>query len=107
MKTPSKLMRWIYSTMTAGVLAGTAGLCQAQSPIVYNFASSLQGWAGNEPSPMAAQYSWNATGGSTGGGCMQIVMDGVTTTEMDPEVTLPATLNQAQYLSVSVHMMVD
>ena len=107
MKTKTKMQHWIPSLVTALALAVSASLCQAQSPIVYNFAGGLQGWQGNEnPSP-AATYSWNATGGETGGGCMQVEFGGAGTNEMDPIVTLPATLNQAQYLSVSVHMKVD
>jgi hypothetical protein len=107
MKIKTKPTRWIHCTLAALAVAGASTWCQAQSPIVYNFASDLQGWAGNEPSGTAATYSWNATGGSTGGGCMQVVFDGVTTTEMDPIVTLPAIINTAQYLSVTVHMKVD
>jgi hypothetical protein len=106
--TKTKMMQhWNLSLMTAVALAASAGLCRAQSLITYDFASDLQGWHGNEPEGMAADYSWNATGGSAGGGCMQITFDGTTTTEMDPLVTLPAPLNQAQYLSVSIHMKVD
>ena len=93
--------------ITALALAGSASLCQAQSAITYNFASGLQGWSGNEPTNFPATYSWNATGGSTGGGCMQVQFGGTGTNEMDPIVTLPSTLNQLQYLSVSIHMMVD
>jgi hypothetical protein len=107
MKPETKIQRWIPSLMTAVALAGSASLCQAQAPIIYDFASDLQGWYGTETLPMAATYSWNPTGGSGGGGCMQVVMDGVTTTEIDPRVTLPSTLDQAQYLSVSIHMKVD
>lgn len=99
--------RWIPSLITAAVLAASAGMCLAQSPVVYDFASDLQGWSGNEPTGMAATYTWNPTNSSTGGGCMQIDFDGTTTTEIDPWVTLSPTLNQAQYLSVSVHMKVD
>jgi len=107
MKTNSILTRWIYSTAATVALAGAASLCQAQSPIVYNFTNGLQGWSGNEPGGAPATYSWNPTNGSTGGGCMQISIDGVTATEMDPIVTLPSTLNENQYLSVSIHMMID
>jgi hypothetical protein len=102
-----KIQRWIPSLITALALAGSASLCQAQSLITYNFASDLQGWSGNEPAGFPATYSWNATGGSTGGGCMQVQFGGTGTNEMDPRVTLPSTLNEVQYLSVSIHMMVD
>lgn len=107
MKMKTKIQRWIPSLITALALAGSASLCQAQSPIVYNFASDLQGWSGNEPTNFPATYSWNATGGSGGGGCMQVQFGGTGTNEMDPRVTLPSTLNEGQYLSVSIHMMVD
>lgn len=107
MKTTLKLARWIYPTVAVMVLVFLANTSRAASPIVYNFTSDLQGWAGNEPSPMAATYTWNPTNSSTGGGCMQVVFDGVTTTEMDPWVTLPAPLNQALYLGVTVDMKID
>ncbi len=97
---------WIVP-LVAAALTVSAAVCQAQTTITYNFASDLEGWAGAEPTGQAATYEWNATGGSGGGGCMQIVMDGTTTIEIDPRVTLPTTINSAQYLSVSVHMKVD
>lgn len=102
------MQRWIPSLIAAVTLAGSASLCQAQSVITYDFASGLQGWGSLGG---GGTYSWNATGGSTGGGCMQIVFDGTLTgadvVEIDPGVTLPATLNEAQYLSVSVRMKID
>ena len=61
-------MCWIYPTITILALAGSAALCHAASPIVYDFASDLQGWSGAEPTGMAATYTWNPTNGSTGGG---------------------------------------
>jgi hypothetical protein len=99
--------RWIYSTLGALAVAGAASIGQAASPVIFDFAGDLQGWAGNEPTGMAATYTWNATGGSTGGGCMQVVFDGTTTTEMDPVVTLPTPINGIQYASVSVRMKID
>jgi hypothetical protein len=107
MKLNFNLTRWTRSTITALAVAGSAGLCQAAAPIVYNFASDLQGWAGAEATGKEATYAWNATGGSTGGGCMQVVIDGTNAVEMDPRVTLAAPLNERQYLSVSIHMKVD
>jgi hypothetical protein len=107
MKLNFNLTRWTRSTITALAVAGSAGLCQAAAPIVYDFSSGLQGWAGHEPAGMAATYSINPTGSSTGGPCMQIVMDGAVTTEMDPIVTLASTLNTMQWLRVSVHLAVD
>jgi len=89
------------------VLAGSASLGHAQSAIVYNFASDLEGWSGDEPAGFPATYSWDATGGSTGGGCMEVQFGGTGTNEMDPIVTLPSTLNQEQYFQVSIHMKVD
>jgi len=108
MKKHSNLGRWICSTITTLGVAGVAGLCQAQ-PVVYNFATGVEGWSGNEPAALASSttYSWNATGGSTGGGCLQIVTGNATNTEIDPWVTLPSTLNESQYISVSVEMKVD
>jgi hypothetical protein len=106
----TKMQRWFPSLIAAVALAGSAALCQAQSPIVYNFTSDLQGWFANEPATvLPATYTWNPTGSSTGGGCMEIQFAGVTNgdAEMDPRVALAAPLNQAQYLSVTVHMMVD
>ena len=104
--------RWMPLVMAAASLIASAGLCHAQSVITYDFASDLQGWSGNESPAAPATYSWNPTGGSTGGGCMQVTFTGdaaatPVSTEMDPWVTLPSSLNQAQYLGVSVHMKVD
>lgn len=107
MKPKTKLQRWIPVFAAGLVLLGSNCLGHAAGSIVYDFASGLEGWAGNEPAGMSATYTWNATGGSSGGGCMQVVFDGTTTTEMDPIVTLPAPLNEQQYLSVSIHMKVD
>lgn len=108
MKKQINKQRWLPSLIAAVALAGSASLCQAQSLITYNFASDLQGWGSLGG---GGAYSWNATGGSTGAGCMQVVFDGTLAgadvVEIDPGVTLPATLNQAQYLSVSVRMKID
>jgi hypothetical protein len=103
--TKTKLQRWLTAMIVAASLFVAAGLCHAQAPIVYNFASDLQGWSDNAGSTNANIVTWNPTGGSTGGGCMQIVnTNGI---EMDPWVTLPGTLNQLEYQSVSLHMKVD
>ena len=105
MKMQSKPNCWISLIVAAAALAGTAGIGRAQAPaIVYNFTNDLQGWSGSGDN---AVYSWNATGGSAGGGCMQIQFGGTGTNEIDPWVTLPSALNEAQYLSVSIHMLVD
>jgi len=100
-KTASK---WIPSLVTAFALAGFTGLCQAQTAISYTFDSSVQGWGALGG---GGTYSWDATSGKDGGGCLKVVFDGTTTTEIDPGVTLPAPLNQAQYISVSFDLKVD
>jgi len=105
MKSNTNLQCWMRSLLIGAALAGSACLCQAQSPIVYNFTSDLQGWTLNNPG--TATITWNATGGSTGGGCLQTTFDGTDTTEVDPWVTLPSTLNQSKYINVTVEMKVD
>ncbi len=107
MKIETTLKRWISGVIACTALTGLTSLCQGQSPVIYNFSSDLQGWHGNETAPMAGTYSWNATGSSTGSGCMQVDFDGTVTTEIDPVVDLAGPLNQNQYLSVSVHLKVD
>ncbi len=107
MKQKTKLPGWIAAMLAVVVLAGSASLGHAQSAIVYNFASDLEGWSGDEPAGFPATYSWDAAGGSTGGGCMEVQFGGTGTNEMDPIVTLPSTLNQEQYFQVSIHMKVD
>jgi len=88
----------------AFALAGYASLCQAQNAINYTFDSDVQGWGSLGG---GGTYSWNATNGNGGAGCLQVDFDGTTTVEIDPGVTLAAPLNEAQYLSVSVDIMVD
>jgi hypothetical protein len=97
-------LKWIPSVVTTLALTGFAGLCHAQSPITYTFDSDVQGWG---PLGGGGTYSWDATDGNGGGGCLKVDFDGTTTTEIDPGVTLPAPLNQAQYLSVSVDIKID
>ena len=112
MKINLRLARWTHPTVALLAMLLLADTSRAASPIVYNFTSDLQGWSGNEPGGEAATYSWNATGGSSGGGCMQVVFAGTNSLEtnseeIDPWVTLPAPLNEAQYLSVTVDLKVD
>src|ERR1039457_1981609 len=104
MKTHSKLTRWIYPTITTLALAGFASLCQAQSPIILSNDTS-QSSAFYDGGPAGATYTWLPTGGPNGGGSIQAVIDGVATTEIDPAFNV--SFNGAQYLSVSVQMMVD
>jgi hypothetical protein len=106
MKSKTKLQYWMRSLLFGAAFTGSACLCQAQAPIVYDFASDLQGWSLNNAGT-GDSIIWNATGGSTGGGCMQVSFDGTDTTEADPWVTLPATLNQTKYINVTVELKVD
>jgi len=97
-------LKWIPSVVTTLALTGFAGLCSAQSPITYTFDSDVQGWGSLGG---GGTYSWDATDGNGGGGCLKVDFDGTTTTEIDPGVTLPAPLNEAQYLSVTVDIKID
>lgn len=98
------IQKWIPSLVTTLALTGFATLCHAQSPITYTFDSDVQGWGSLGG---GGTYTWDATDGNGGGGCLKVVFDGTTTTEIDPGVTLPAPLNTAQYLNVTVDIKVD
>lgn len=104
MKIKIKMQRWIPSLAAAVALAGSASLCQAQSPIILSNDTS-ESSSFYDGGPAGATYTWNASGGPNGGGCIQGVIDGVTTTELDPAFNVSFT--SGQYLQVTFQMMVD
>jgi hypothetical protein len=101
-----KMQRWLPSLITAAVLAGFAGLSQAQDTISYTFDSTVQGWYNMGPTN-ATTYSWDADHGltGTGDGCLAVTFDGSTDKEMDPGVDV--SVNTAKYFSVDVDIAVD
>lgn len=100
-KTASK---WIPSLVTALALTGYAGLCHAQSTIVLSNDSS-QSTAFYDGGPAGATYTWQATGGPNGGGCIKGVINDVTVHEFDPAFNVSFPL--ASYYQVTVQMKVD
>jgi hypothetical protein len=100
-----KMQRWIPSLAAALTLAGSASLCQAQSPIILsNDTSQSPAFYDGGPAGYAT-YTWQATGGPNGGGCIKGVIAGGTTNEFDPAFNVSFT--PGQYLQVTVQMMVD
>lgn len=96
--------RWLPSLITALALAGSASLCSAQSLI------TLSNDTGQSPAfynggPSGATYTWNATGGPNGGGCIQGVMDGTAVTELDPAFNV--SFSTAPYYQVTVQLKID
>jgi len=106
MKTKTKMQRWIPSLITAVALAGSASLCQAQSVITLSNDTSQSPAFYDGFSPVGTEvYTWQATGGPNGGGCIQVVFDGSTTKEIDPAFNVSFT--SGQYLQVTFQMKVD
>ncbi|MGO8836495.1 MAG: hypothetical protein ACLQQ0_03650 [Limisphaerales bacterium] len=97
------IQRWLPSLMTAAALAGSVGLCQAQS---WDFSTGLQGWFNNNGAPLTSMVA-DPTGGPSGGPSMDITFDGVTTTECDPAVALSPPENTAYLQQVDVDFYID
>ena len=95
--------RWFGATI-AGAALTCATLCSAQSLITLSNDSS-QSPAFYNAGPAGVTYTWNATGGPNGGGCIQEVIDGTTTTEFDPAFNV--SFNTAPYYQVTFQMKVD
>jgi len=93
-----RLASWI----AAATLAGSVGIASAQSLISYTFDSDVQGFSSHGG---GGAYSWNATNGVGGGGCLAVTFDGAATMEMDPGVDV--SLNTAQYFSVEFDLNID
>ncbi len=104
MKMNTKIQRWIPSLITAVAMAGSASFCHAQSPINISFDTGVPS-AFYDGGPAGATYTWNATGGPNGFGCEQVVIDGTTTTEIDPAFNVSFT--SGQYLQVTFQMKID
>src|SRR5579864_7916492 len=96
--------QWLPSLVTALALTGAASLCHAQSTIVLSNDAS-QSPAFYDGGPAGATYTWQATGGPNGGGCIKGVIDGATTLELDPAFNV--SFNSSQYYQVTFQMMVD
>jgi hypothetical protein len=96
--------KWIAPVVTALALTGFASLCQAQPTIVLSNDSS-QSTAFYDGGPAGATYTWQATGGPNGGGCIKGVIDGTTTLELDPAWNV--SFSSGQYFQATVQMMVD
>jgi hypothetical protein len=107
MKTKTKMQRWFPSLIAAVALAGSAGVCMAQAPVITLSNDSSQSTAFYDGfSPVGTEvYTWQATGGPNGGGCIKGVIDGTTTMEFDPSFNI--SFVTAQYYLVTFQMMVD
>jgi hypothetical protein len=102
----TKMQRWLPSLFATVALAGSAALCQAQSTIVLSNDSSQSPAFYDGFSPVGTEvYTWQATGGPNGGGCIKGTIDGTTTVEFDPSFNV--SFNTAQYYLVTFQMMVD
>ena len=96
--------KWIPSVVTALALTGLASFCHAQDTITLSNDAS-QSPAFYDAGPAGATYTWQATGGPNGAGCIKGVIDGATTLEFDPAFNVNFTAGQ--YYQVTVQMMVD
>lgn len=85
-------------------LVGAASAGHAQSLITLSNDVS-QSSAFYDGGPAGATYTWIPTNGPNGGGCIQGVIDGTTTTELDPAFNV--SFISGQYYQVTVQMMVD
>jgi len=101
------MQRWFPSLIAAVVLAGSAGVCMAQAPVITLSNDSSQSPAFYDGfSPVGTEvYTWQATGGPNGGGCIKGTIDGTTTVEFDPSFNV--SFSTAQYYLVTFQMMVD
>ena len=107
MTNQTKLQRWFPALITAAALAGTAGLCQAQT-ILYDFNAGTPSEFYDGLNPAGTEvYTWDATGGPDSSGCLEGTIDGVTTTEIDPAFTLDTPINASQYLQCEFDLKVD
>jgi hypothetical protein len=106
-KTKTKMQRWLPSLIAAVALAGSAGVCMAQAPVITLSNDSSQSPAFYDGySPVGTEvYTWQATGGPNGGGCIKGTIDGTTTVEFDPSFNV--SFVTAQYYLVTFQMMVD
>jgi hypothetical protein len=104
MKTKTKMQRWLPSLIATVALAGSAALCQAQ-PLITLSNDSSESPAFYDGGPAGATYAWQATGGPNSGGCIQGVIDGTNTTELDPSFNVAFT--SGQYLQVTLQLKVD
>jgi hypothetical protein len=96
--------RWIPALITAVALAGSASLCRAQSTIILSNDLS-QSTAFYNGGPAGTTSAWLPTGGPNGGGCVQMMMDGITNLEVDPAFNVSFLPNQ--YYQVTVQFKVD
>jgi len=99
------MQRWIPSLITAVALAGSASLCQAQLSWTFNNSGTIAEWTTAEPGGMTATIAPDPVV-YDGTSCMQVSMDGVTSTEIDLKAAM-SSINEAGYISVTVVMAVD
>jgi len=103
----TKMQRWIPSLIVAAAMAGTAGLCQAQLTITYNFNASLESWT-DITGDSFNTVSWNATGGPDGSGCAEYTFanagDTASPLTVEPGVVSPgiSISTPAEYTTVNV-----
>ena len=100
----SNVQRWIPSLIAVLALAGFTSLCQAQ-PVITLSNDTSESPVFYNGGPAGATYTWLSTNGPNGGGCIQGVIDGVTTHEFDPAFNV--SFNSGQYYQVTVQLKVD
>ncbi len=98
MNTKRKPQFWMVSILA---LACSTSLTMAASDISYTFDSDVQGWYAADGHGSAV---WDATHGTSGGGCLKITIP-TTDTEVDPRVDVD--VNSGQYFSIELDIMVD
>ena len=98
-----KMQRWLPALVAGAALAGLASQSQAASPIIYNFASDQQSWFETGPTNNTP-VTWNATQGTSGGGCLQF---SITPTNMESDPGVDLTIATAEYMSVSFDLKLD
>lgn len=107
MITKTKMQRWLPSLITAAALAGSAGLCQAQSPINISFdtgaPASFYDASPNNAGGSITNY-WQATGGPDGSGCEVYTIDGAIDQEIDPAFSV--TFNGNEYATITFQVYV-
>ena len=96
---------WLPALIIALTLAGAASFSQAQTAITLSNDFSQSPAFYNGGPTAATTYTWIPTNGPNGGGCIQGVIDGATTLELDPAFNV--SFISGQYYQVTVQLKVD
>jgi hypothetical protein len=107
MKRNTTLQRWILSGL---VLAGSTGLCLAQSTITQNFNSGSGSASAFGIDFGTGVVEWDSTNGVGGSGCLKVTLseNAGTGQEIAPKWTLPdGPIKTADYLQVTYKLKID